>query len=663
MKNTRKIWVAVLVSLLVLTFSGISFARRGSFVEGEFIVKFKSEVSVATVTTINRRHGTSTLSVSKQGQFSRLSVPSGKTVEELVAAYNENPDVEYAEPDYIAHAFWAPDDPLYSYQWNFYNNKYGGINMESAWEVSTGDISVIVAVVDTGVAYEDYEDVSGSGRGRNSTVIYEQAPDLYNTNFVAGYDFVNNDSHPNDDEGHGTHVTGTVAQSTNNGTGVAGIAFSTSIMPVKVLDDKGSGTYSDIADGIYYAANNGADVITMSLGGSSTSTTMEDAVAYAYRKGVTIVAAAGNDGKNVVSYPAAYNRYVIAVGATRYDETLSYYSNYGPDLDIVAPGGDTNVDQNGDGYEDGILQQTFGNSPTDWGYFLYQGTSMATPHVAGTAALVIANGVIGPDNVREVLQSTAKDLGAPGWDPIYGWGRVDAAAALGYTSEPIHNIAVTNITAPSSAISGDPVSINVTVANQGDFDEIFTLTLTDVTDGVSIGSISVTLAAGASTNKTFLWGTVDASLNSHILEAAALVVAGEANTSDNSKTVSVLISDTVEQSIMHIAGINLTIQTTSSSNRRMGSSSSTNALATVTVVDANGSSVEGATVSGYWSGATSDSDSGVTSATGKVTLTSDTVSSPASGTTFTFTVTSVTLSGWTYSANTNVETSDSISVP
>ncbi len=646
--------VALLVGFLVIGLAGVSFAR-GPFVKDEIVVKFKSGVTEEAVRSLNQRHGTSVISVSRKGSFSRLRVPAGKTVEELVEIYSRNPLVEYAEPNYIAYALWVPNDPLYPYQWNFYNPDYGGINMEAAWEVSTGDSSVVVAVIDTGVAYEDYTETSSTGR--NKTVVYEQAPDLAGTIFVPGYDFVNDDTHPNDDEGHGTHVTGTIAQSTNNATGVAGIAFNTSIMPIKVLDSNGSGTYTDIAEGIYFAADNGADIISMSLGGSSPSTTMEEALAYAYAKGVTIIAAAGNDGTNVVSYPAAYNDYVIAVGATRYDETLAYYSNYGPDLDIVAPGGDTNVDQNGDGYGDGVLQQTFGTSPTDWGYYFYQGTSMATPHVAGVAALVIASGVTGPDNVREVLQSTAKDLGAPGWDEVYGWGRVDAAAALGYSPEPVHNIAVTDVTAPASVLTGDTATIDVAVANLGDFDEVFTLSLTDRTYGTVIGSTSLSLGAGASTTETFYWDTTGAALGDHLLEAGVSVVAGETNISDNSKSLSVTVTDVIGEPEIHVAAIDMALQI---SNRR---SSTTTATATVTVVDSGGAPVSGATVSGYWSGATSDSDSGTTDTAGQVTLSSDGVRRPASGTTFTFTVTDVSAAGYLYNPDANIETSDSITVP
>jgi serine protease len=175
----------------------------------------------------------------------------------------------------------------------------------------------------------------------------------------------------------------------------------------------------------------------MSLGGPSGSNTLRDALAYAYNKGVTIVCSAGNDGAGgPASYPAAYDEYCIAVAATRYDQTRAYYSTTGSFVDLSAPGGDINVDQNGDGYVDGILQQTFGNNPKDWGYWFYEGTSMAAPHVSGVAALLISTGVTGPDAVREALEATAEDLGTPGKDAEFGWGLVDAYAALNYYHIP-----------------------------------------------------------------------------------------------------------------------------------------------------------------------------------------------------------------------------------
>jgi len=282
---------------------------KGEYVQDEIVVKFKGDVK----------------------PFRVIKVPQGKVGEKL-AEYLKRKDVEYAEPNYLAYALMVPNDPYYRYQWHFDNSAYRGINLEAAWNISAGS-GVTVAVIDSGIS---------------------QGSDLANTCFVPGYDFVNNDSNPKDDHGHGTHIAGTVAQSTNNNSGVAGIAFNACLMPVKALNRYGSGSYSDVADGIIWAADHGDKVINLSLGGSADSQTLENAVAYAYNHDVVVVAAAGNSGSSSVNYPAAYDDYVIAVGATQYNENLAPYSNRGSSLDLVAPGGNSNLDQNNDGYGDGF---------------------------------------------------------------------------------------------------------------------------------------------------------------------------------------------------------------------------------------------------------------------------------------------------------------------
>jgi len=340
-------------------------------------------------------------------------------VDEAVSAYAAQPEVVYAEPNYYVYAddgpsaplTFTPNDPYFNLQWNL-----NAIQAPQAWDVSGGQ-NVVVAVLDSGIAYEDYNQ-------------FRQAPDLRSTRFVPGYDFVNNDAHANDDGGHGTHVAGTIAQSTDNAIGVAGVAYGATLMPVKVLNARGQGTFDALAQGIMFAADHGARVINLSLSGRKTSQLLVDAINYASNKGVLIVAASGNSG-GAVEYPAAYDR-VLAVGSVEFQQQRAQYSNFGPQVSVVAPGGDTHADHNGDGYPDGILQQTF--TAGDYATFQLQymeGTSMAAPHVAGVAALLFAfNPGASADQVRQAIQSTALDLGAPGRDNDFGYGLVQSAAAL-----------------------------------------------------------------------------------------------------------------------------------------------------------------------------------------------------------------------------------------
>lgn len=304
-----------------------------------------------------------------------------------------------------------PNDPCFAFQWHF-----NQINLKQAWKRSQGE-GVVVAVIDTGVS---------------------RVGDLANTKFVDGYNFVDNNKDASDDHGHGTHVAGTIAQSTNNGLGVSGIAFKASIMPLKVLSARGSGSMAAISQAIRWAADHGAHVINMSLGGPFPVGSIHSAVKYARKKGVVVVAAAGNDGRGRVSYPGKYPE-VIGVAATQFDEATTFYSNWGKTVDIAAPGGNVRLDQNGDGQPDGVLQNTVvpGNiSKQD--YLWFMGTSMASPHVAGVAALIISAGVTTPDAVDALLLGTArtpkgshKANGNERINDHYGAGIVDADKALG----------------------------------------------------------------------------------------------------------------------------------------------------------------------------------------------------------------------------------------
>jgi len=307
----------------------------------------------------------------------------------------------------------SPNDPRYAEQWNFQM-----VGAEAAWKRSRGT-GVVVAVIDTGV--------SGTSSGKG-----QACRDFGSTTFTAGYDFVNRDTDPYDDHGHGTHVAGTIAEATNNSEGVAGLAYGATIMPLKVLSASGSGTSADIADAIRWAADKGANVINMSLGSPFPDAVIRSACTYASKKGVVIVAAAGNSGKQGVGYPAAYSE-CIAVSSVGPSGKLAGYSSWGKQVALAAPGGDIG------GYSDrdesaGILQNT--NLPVEYGgqgdgYYAFQGTSMASPHVAAAAALVMAQGIKDPAKVRKALtESAAKVTG--GDVKKYGAGilNVDNATAL-----------------------------------------------------------------------------------------------------------------------------------------------------------------------------------------------------------------------------------------
>ncbi len=332
----------------------------------------------------------------------RLHIEGERGVKDVVSLLEQDPRVQFAEPNYIVRGQGVPNDPYAGYQWNLEQ-----VNAYQAWDYADGT-GAIVAVLDTGVS-------TGGPDGLNRV--------------LQGYDFYYGDSDPSDRVGHGTFVAGTIAQATNNGRGLAGMAPGASILPVKVLGDNGYGDVSAIANGITWAADQGADVINMSLGSAYGSQTEERACQYAYDQGVVIVGASGNEFASQVGYPAAFDT-VIAVGATRLDGSRAAYSNRGPGLELMAPGGDMSKDANGDGYADGVLQETLEDG--SWTYTFYEGTSMATPHVAAAAALLVSAGVHDPEEVRQVLATTATDRGAGGYDTTYGYGIINAEAALAY---------------------------------------------------------------------------------------------------------------------------------------------------------------------------------------------------------------------------------------
>jgi serine protease len=385
-----------------------------------------------------------------------LTIEDGGAVADTIRELEARPEVATAAPNARAHlAGFVPRDPGRSgveggwqkLQWNFLAGN--GVNAPDAWEHlldvgRPGGRGTTVAVLDTGVAYS-------TRRG------FRKSTDFQRADFVRGYDFVDDDAFPHDENGHGTHVASTIGESTHNDRGVTGLAYGAKIMPVRVLNARGEGESSAITAGIRYAVRRGADVINLSFEFDDTfrqftASEIPDVLAalrYARRNGVVVVGAAGNFERASVSYPAR-SQTVIAVGATTEHGCRARYSNIGRGLDIVAPGGGEDDPDDPTCAKDlpegrDIYQTTFPwaglqsppRSTSSYRRFGlpsgFIGTSMAAPHVSAAAALVIASGILGPDPapsaVQQRLQATAIDAGSPGYDEAYGHGRLDAAAA------------------------------------------------------------------------------------------------------------------------------------------------------------------------------------------------------------------------------------------
>jgi serine protease len=402
------------------------------YIPGHIVVKFSRDVTERAMGVLASRAGGDRVVIPHHADFAYVHIDKDEDVFAAAARMAAQPGVVYAEPDARVFATFRPNDPLYEYQWNFHK-----LDMERTWDINRGGRSnVIVAVVDSGVAYLD--------RGE-----FAKAPELDGTAFAPGYDFVWDDGDPVDMDGHGTHVTGTIAQVTNNNIGVAGMAFNVTIMPVKVLfadwDEQLGAPFpygaSTTARGIRFAADNGAKVINLSLGSFLPNTATLEAMRYAIDKGVFIAIAAGNeaDDQNRPNYPAVYAKDLdgaMAVGAVDFDLRRAPFSNANDYVEIVAPGGDLDADRNDDGYPDGVLQQTLdydlvaSGTFNQFAYFFEQGTSMSTAHVTGFAALLVDQGVTNPRAIEAAIKKFATDLGPPGRDDEYGYGLLNPRATI-----------------------------------------------------------------------------------------------------------------------------------------------------------------------------------------------------------------------------------------
>jgi serine protease len=351
------------------------------------------------------------------------------SVEAAVRRFRTMVDVEYVVPNGLARSFFTPNDPEFApLQWNMRL-----LDMERGWDIQRGSSAVAVAIVDSGVAFEDFLDPAG--------ILFRAAPDWASATFLTGFDAVyGRGTHANDLTGHGTHVASTVAEATDNGLGVTGLAFGCGLVPVRVLNELGVGTFFDIADGIDYATTFTRDgrravrVINLSLGAPAETQDIGEPVRRAIERavaaGIVVVAATGNENTGV-AFPALMPE-VIAVGAVDRNKRRASYSNFGPEIDVVAPGGD-NIDN---ALADAVWQQSYAGFPFGQPSFERfaltpsQGTSMAAPHVAATAALLVSQGIEDPLLVRAAIESTAEDLGPSGFDSQFGHGLIRPVEAL-----------------------------------------------------------------------------------------------------------------------------------------------------------------------------------------------------------------------------------------
>lgn len=407
----------------------------GSYVEGQVVIAFEEVAARADLEASARSLGATLREFHADAALGVMEFAAGTPLAQAIKAAEGLPGVRLAQPNYIYRippirktlagpppevgARFTPNDPNFAKQWHM-----AAVGAQAAWDIERGDPSVVIAVVDTGIAYRDGEGV-------------RRMEDLATTRFVPGWDFIDDDATPDDLNGHGTHVAGTIAQATNNGIGVTGLAHGCSIMPVRALGSDGVGNTITVARAVKWAVENGADVVNLSLGASSGGQVELEMLQAASQAGAVLVAAAGNAGTASLDFPAS-SPYVIAVGAVQLDRSLAPYSNYGPGLDLVAPGGNLDLDQNADGASDGVCQNAFftdmGDAPTDTDkYYYVEGTSQASPHVAATVGLLLSAGLSGSprlDAAKAILASTADDLGPAGPDSEFGAGMVRADRAL-----------------------------------------------------------------------------------------------------------------------------------------------------------------------------------------------------------------------------------------
>ena len=482
----------------ILSRPTLSFAQTsipdGSYVAGELLIAPKPGVSDSTLESLYKSHGGQKIKTLSQINVHHVKVPA-QSLDAIESALRGSPRVQFVEKNYVAQTNLVPNDPGYPSQWHL-----SKISATAGWDITTGSPNVPVAVIDSGVD--------------------PAHPDLA-SNLIPGHNFLSGNTDTHDVLGHGTAVAGTAAAVTNDGIGVAGVAWFNTIMPLVVVSSSNYATYADIATAVNYAADHSVKVINMSLGGTSYSSTLQSAVNYAWSKGLVIVAAAGNNSSSAYFYPAALSN-VVAVSATDGSDNPASFTNFGNWITVAAPGTSIYTTTNGGGY---------GN---------WQGTSFSAPQVAALAALLFSrNPALTNQKVVDLIKNNADDLGATGFDPYYGWGRINVYRALA-AAQTVVNLSV-SLTSPSnnSTVTG-LVTVSASVSSQNPIAKVEfyvdgALNATDTTNPYS-----------------FTWDTTGLS-GSHTLFAKAYDSAGNTATSPTT-TVNVGSIDTTPPDVQ-ITGI------------------------------------------------------------------------------------------------------------
>lgn len=428
----------------------VTYSVQGTSVKSTILVRFKDGVSDLDSDSVHKQFGTKVKDHITGIKVQEVEIPEGSSVTDYINSFKGRPEVKYAEPNFAVKNFLIPNDPYFSNQWNLQK-----INAPAAWDKSQGGFGPI-AIIDTGID-KNHPDLAGE--------------------VVGGYNFLTGTTDTTDDNGHGTHVAGIIEAATNNGTGVASIGYKGTLMPIKILDASGTGNAADLASAIIYAADNGAKIINLSLGGSSYSQTEQDAVNYAIGKGVIIVAAAGNNGNSSLVYPAA-DQGVLAVSATDASDNLAGFSSFGSDIFLSAPGTDIN------------------SSYLNGGYALMSGTSMSAPHVAGLLALAYSYPGTTATTIFDAIKKTSDKIGQypydqNGWNQYFGYGRINAGNLLAFLSAPTPTpTPVPQVTMPTPTPTPTPITIATPRPTPG---PSFDVDLEGTVDGIDLADSKISV--------------------------------------------------------------------------------------------------------------------------------------------------------------------------